>query len=71
MKHLSIAVAALAFAALPALASEATFERTLNVSGKVELSVNTGSGNIHLTRGSGKRRCIVVGHVKSQLGRIV
>lgn len=38
-------------AALPALASEATFERNLSVSGHVELSVNTGSGNIHLTSG--------------------
>lgn len=32
--------------------AEATFERTLSVSGQVELSVATGSGNIHLTRGS-------------------
>jgi len=31
---------------------EATFERTLSVSGQVELSVSTGSGNIHLTHGS-------------------
>jgi hypothetical protein len=31
---------------------EATFERTLSVSGQVELSVITGSGNIHLTRGN-------------------
>ena len=30
----------------------ATFERTLSVSGQVELSVSTGSGNIHLTHGS-------------------
>ena len=30
----------------------ATFERTLAVSGQVELSVSTGSGNIHLTHGS-------------------
>jgi DUF4097 and DUF4098 domain-containing protein YvlB len=67
MKHLSIAVAALAFAALPALASEANFERTLNVNGKVELTVNTGSGNIHLTRGSGNQ-VHVVGHVKSNWG---
>jgi uncharacterized protein YggE len=53
MKHLLVAVtAALALAALPALASEATFERTLTVSGKVELSVSTGSGNIHISRGA-------------------
>jgi hypothetical protein len=53
MKHLFLAAAAaLALAALPALASEATFERTLSVSGRVELSVWTGSGNVHITRGS-------------------
>ena len=45
------ATAALALAALPALASEANFERNLNVNGRVELSISTGSGNIHLTKG--------------------
>jgi hypothetical protein len=29
------------------------FDRTLSVSGEAQLSVSTGSGNIHLTRGSG------------------
>lgn len=67
MKILSIAAAALAFAALPALASEATFERTLNVSGHLELSVNTGSGYIHITRGSGSQ-VHVVGKVRSNWG---
>lgn len=33
-------------------AAEATFDRTLNASGQVELHVSTGAGNIHLTRGS-------------------
>ena len=42
-------------AALPALGAEATFERTLSVSGHVELTVQTGSGNIHLTRSSGNQ----------------
>lgn len=51
MKRLWIA-AALALASIPALAAEATFDRTLTVSGRVELSVATGSGNIHLTRGA-------------------
>lgn len=32
--------------------AEATFDRTLTVSGKLDLRVGTGSGNIHLTRGS-------------------
>jgi hypothetical protein len=67
MKHLWIATAALAVAALPAFASEATFERTLSVSGRVELSVNTGSGHIHITRGSGGQ-IHIVGRVKSSWG---
>jgi hypothetical protein len=67
MKHLAIAAAALMMASLPALASEATFERTLTVSGHVELSVNTGSGNIHLTKGS-SNVVHVVGHVRSNWG---
>jgi hypothetical protein len=51
MKRLIVLVAAMAMAALPALAVEATFERTLQVGGQPELTVNTGSGNIHITRG--------------------
>ncbi len=57
----------LALAALPALASEATFDRNLTVNGRVELSVATGSGNIHLTHGSGNQ-VHIVGHVKSGWG---
>jgi len=57
----------LALAAVPALASEATFERTLGVSGHVELSVATGSGNIHLTRGAGNQ-IHIFGRVKSGWG---
>ncbi len=53
MKQLfAAATAVLMLAALPALASDATFERNLSVNGRVELTVSTGSGNIHLTRGS-------------------
>ena len=55
MKNFSLAAAAtaiLTLAALPAFASEATFERNLSVSGRVELTISTGSGNIHLTHGS-------------------
>jgi len=62
-----VTVAALALAAVPALASEATFDRTLTVSGKVELSISTGSGNIHLTRGS-DNRVHIFGKVKSGWG---
>ena len=54
-------------AAAQALGSEATFERMLAVNGKVELSVATGSGNIHLTRGSGSQ-IHVSGHVKARPG---
>jgi len=53
MRRFWIATAVLALSALPALAAEATFERNLTVNGRVELSVNTGSGNIHLTQGPG------------------
>lgn len=52
MKIAVIAAAALAFAALPALAAEATFDRTLTVSGQVDLNVSTGSGNIHIVPGT-------------------
>jgi hypothetical protein len=68
IKQLCIAAtAALALAAVPALASEATFERSFTVKGRVELSVATGSGNIHLTHGSGNL-VHVVGRVKSNWG---
>jgi len=42
---------ALALAALPAVAAEATFVRTLTVNGPVELTVSTGAGSIHITQG--------------------
>jgi DUF4097 and DUF4098 domain-containing protein YvlB len=67
MRHLLAATVVLALATVPALASEATFERTLNVSGHVELSVSTGSGNIHLTRGSGNQ-VHIYGRVKTSWG---
>lgn len=44
-------LAALAVTALPARANEATFERDLTVSGRVDLTVQTGSGSIQLTPG--------------------
>jgi hypothetical protein len=69
MKRLILAAAAfVAFATLPALASEATFERTLSVSGRVELNVSTGSGNIHITHGAGNQ-VHVFGRVKSGWGQ--
>jgi DUF4097 and DUF4098 domain-containing protein YvlB len=67
MKHVLTAMALLALAAVPALASEATFERNLSFSGRVELKVATGSGNIHLTQGSGNQ-IHIFGKVKSNWG---
>jgi len=67
MKILLAATALLALATVPALASEQTFERTLTVSGHVELNVATGSGNIHITRGSGTQ-VHIFGKVKSSWG---
>jgi DUF4097 and DUF4098 domain-containing protein YvlB len=57
----------LALASVPALASEATFERNLTVNGRVELTVATGSGSIRLTHGSSDR-IHVFGRVRSNWG---
>jgi DUF4097 and DUF4098 domain-containing protein YvlB len=68
MKYFWAATAVLAMTALPALAmTEATFERTLTVNGHVELSVATGSGAIHLTRGT-DNQVHVFGRVRSSWG---
>ena len=68
MKHLSLlAAAVLVCTALPALAAEATFDRTLRVSGRVDLSVSTGSGHIHLTRGP-DNQVHIFGRVRSGWG---
>ncbi|MGO8758602.1 MAG: DUF4097 family beta strand repeat-containing protein [Terracidiphilus sp.] len=71
MKHLLAAAAALAAIsvslAAPARAAEATFERDLTVSGRVDLSVATGSGNVHLTVGPAGH-VHVFGRVKSGWG---
>jgi len=67
MKHFALAAAILAFAAIPALANEATFERNLTVNGHVELTVSTGSGHIHITHGSGDK-VHIVGRVKTNWG---
>ncbi len=67
IKYLFAAVVTLALAAAPALASEATFERSLTVNGRVELSVSTGSGNIKLIHGS-SGQVHILGHVRSGWG---
>ena len=59
-----VSVVAVALVAAPAFASEATFEKTLPVSGAVTLHVSTGSGNIHITPGSDSE-VHIFGRVKS------
>lgn len=70
MKTLSCAIAALACAAasaLPAVAAEATFERTLTLSGRPDLTISTGAGAIHLTAGP-EGRIHILGHLRSTWG---
>jgi Putative adhesin len=70
MKKLFFATAfllTLAAAAPAAPAEEATFTRDLTVTGRVDLTVQTGSGSIHLTSGpAGSIQ--IVGRVKSNWG---
>jgi DUF4097 and DUF4098 domain-containing protein YvlB len=70
MKHLLAVTTFLTLAAVPALATEATFERNLSVNGRVELTAATGSGNIHITRGSGNQ-VHIFGKVKSNWGGVI
>lgn len=68
MKRLHIIVAlVLAIAALPAFAAEATFDRTLHVNGRVDLSVSTGSGHIHIIQGT-DNQVHIFGRVRSSWG---
>ena len=47
--------------------SDGTFDRTLNVSGHITLSVNTGSGYIHVSPGS-DNQIHIIGHVRAGHG---
>ena len=67
MKRFIAIAASLALLALPALASEASFDRTLSLNGRAELSIHTGAGNIHLIRGS-DNRVHIFGKVKAGWG---
>ena len=71
MKHFLVATTALiaiaAWASIPALAAEATFERTLTLKGRAELTVATGAGYVHLTHGSGSQ-IHISGRVHSNWG---
>lgn len=63
----AVALVATCVAAIPALAAESTFNRTLQVNGKVDLTVSTGSGSIHITHGA-DGQIHVFGRVRSSFG---
>lgn len=68
MKHgMQAAALLLALGTLPALAAEATFERTLSVSGTVTLHISTGSGYIHIKPGA-DNQVHIFGRVRSSWG---
>jgi hypothetical protein len=69
MKHsfVIIAVAALSLAHIPARAAEATFMRDLAVSGRVDLTIENGSGTVRLMSGPAGH-VHVFAHVKSNWG---
>ena len=50
-----------------ALASDGTFDKTLNVSGTVQLEVSTGSGYVHVNPGS-DNQVHIIGHVHANHG---
>ncbi|MHB1021185.1 MAG: DUF4097 family beta strand repeat-containing protein [Acidobacteriaceae bacterium] len=60
----ALTIAVLALTTTAAFAAEATFQRTLSVSGTAQLQVGTGSGYIHITPGS-DNQVHIVGHVRS------
>lgn len=67
MKRLWMPAFTMLLIALPALASEATFDRMLSVSGPVDLTVSNGAGNIHITRGP-DNQVHIFGHIRSEWG---
>jgi DUF4097 and DUF4098 domain-containing protein YvlB len=63
--RLAVAIATLGFCAAPALAEvHGQFERTLSVSGHVDVQVETGSGSIEVHRG-GSNQIHVVGRISA------
>ncbi len=60
--HQAIAVTAMLLTPAALLAADGTFDKTLHTSGAVTLSVNTGSGYIHITPGSDSS-VHIIGHV--------
>src|SRR5271168_1920797 len=67
IKLFTSTAAVLTLAAATAFAADATFDRTLNVSGAPNVSVSTGSGSVHLHPGSANQ-VHVVAHVHSSHG---
>ncbi len=63
----ALLLSGLLFVPAIASASEATFDRTLNVAGNVNVNVSTGSGYVHISPGS-DNQIHIVGHVKSSNG---
>ena len=59
-----VGIAALATFTLPAFATEGSFDRTLHVSGNVDLQIETGSGSIHVRTGD-SNEVRVTGHIRS------
>ncbi|MBV8113772.1 MAG: DUF4097 family beta strand repeat protein [Silvibacterium sp.] len=62
-----IAIAALAFSPAYMLAADGTFDKTLHVSGTPTVSLNTGSGYVHVSPGS-DNEIHIVGHVHAGHG---
>jgi hypothetical protein len=67
MKFRTFLPAVLAFATTAAFAADATFDKTLTVSGSPQVSVNTHSGYIHLNPGNDSQ-IHVIGHVHPNNG---
>ena len=66
MRAAALTAATLAIPAL-ALASDGTFDKTLNVNGPVQLEVSTGSGYVHVTPGA-DNQVHIIGHVHANHG---
>jgi len=66
MRAAALTAATLTIPAL-ALASDGTFDKTLNVNGAVQLEVSTGSGYVHVTPGS-DNQVHIIGHVRANRG---
>jgi hypothetical protein len=66
MRAAALSAAALAIPAM-ALASDGTFDKTLSVSGSVQLEVSTGSGYVHVNPGS-DNQVHIIGHVHANHG---